>query len=182
MKSLKKNTTREILGLLLSFSALATGCAGAGARTQASVTAQPAAGTQTVDIGANCLRDRYAIQGRCDDNHLSDCQSAAKSAVCGIPYGATINSSSCVDVGGNFQYHSVCVINLPPPLPQPQCPNDHVLGTAGSDCQGSCTKNCAKMCIGGYCTDGAYNTCYDYTTPMCDCGRSSCPCTGPDCN
>jgi hypothetical protein len=181
MKATKMSTAREIFGALLAVAVLAAGCTGTRAKTKAGVTATPADGTQTIDIGANCLRDRYDIHDRCDDNHQSDCVSAAQSAVCGIPYGATISSSYCADIGGDFPYHSVCVINPPPPLPTPQCPTDHVLGTAGADCEGSCTTNCAKICIGGYCTGGAFNTCYDYTVPMCDCGRSSCPCTGPDC-
>lgn len=138
-----------------------------------------------VDIGEGCLEYRYSEEAHCpSDVQLSNCQAATSAVDCGITAPFTLTNTWCqqVDTHELQKWHVFCQGYTPSgPLPTPQCPDGHVWGDSGQNCISSCTKNCAKICVGGYCTDGAYNLCYDQYQPECDCGVAQCPCTGPDC-
>lgn len=147
----------------------------------------PAGGPPPVvfDIGEDCLEYRYSEESHCpSDVQLADCQAATSDGDCGLQLPFTLTNTWCQEVDSDElqKWHVFCQGYVPSgPLPQPQCPDGHVLGVWGQDCAGSCTDHCAGYCIGGYCTDGAYNLCYLEYQPECDCGIVHCPCTGPDC-
>ncbi len=157
-------------------------------RTSTGPLPAPAGGPPPVsfDIGEDCLEYRYSEESHCpSDVQLSDCQAATSEGDCGLQLPFVLTNTWCQEVETDElqKWHVFCQGYVPSgPLPQPQCPDGHVLGVWGQDCIGSCTDHCADHCIGGYCTGGAYNLCYLEYQPECDCGVANCPCTGPDCD
>lgn len=157
-------------------------------RTSTGPLPAPAGGPPPVsfDIGESCLMYRYSEESHCpSDVQLADCQAATSNGDCGLKLPFVLTNTWCAQVqtGELQKWHVFCQGYVPSgPLPQPQCPDGHVLGVWGQECDGSCTMHCADHCIGGYCTGGAYNLCYLEYQPECDCGVVTCPCTGPDCD
>lgn len=147
----------------------------------------PESGPQPVvyDIGEDCLEDRYSEQSHCAGNvPLEDCQAATSEGKCGIKEPFTLTNVWCAEVDSDEaqKWHVFCQGYVPSgAYPTPQCPDGHVLGVWGQECEASCTRFCGHGCNGGYCVDGAFNLCYDEYQPECDCGIQKCPCTGPDC-
>lgn len=146
----------------------------------------PAPPAVTFDIGEHCIRYRYSEASHCAGNvPMNDCLAAQTSGDCGIKLPFLLSSAKCqqVDTHQAQEWHVFCEGTVPSgPLPQPQCPVNHVLGDPGQDCVGSCTKRCDAYCIGGYCTGSNYSTCYSQYQEQCDCGVAHCPCTGPNCS
>lgn len=138
----------------------------------------------TFDIGEHCIKYRYSEQSHCEgDVPMNDCLAAQTSGDCGIKLPFSLSSAKCqqVETSQVQKWHVFCEGTVPSgPLPQPQCPGNHVLGDPGQDCVSSCTRHCDKYCIGGYC-EGNHSTCYSGYQEQCDCGVAHCPCTGPNC-
>lgn len=176
---------------------LAWGCAGTAVKpayqtatapaATPSAAAEPAAGPPpvTVDIGDHCLSYRYASSDRCNENDVADCEEATSDGDCGIPGDFVFTNAYCEEGSGLLDNHVICQGYIASgPLPQPQCPDGHVIGAwVEGQCEiGTCTDHCDDRCIGGYCSGSAYTLCYWQYAPSCDCGTVTCPCTGPDCD